>query len=236
MKDSGGWEGAKFFYAAAVDPGSARVVARLADGTPLLIDKQMGEGHVLVFASGFDDLSNDLPLEPAFVAFVDQTARYLSGEERAGGARVVDSFVQLRNPANEASGAKGASNNAATVDVIGPDGKRPLSLREAAAAESFQLSHAGFYQIHFANGRDALIAVNPDRRESDLEPIPDDVLKLWSGSGSANGVAPAESDAAAEERGNVSGIWWWFMLVLTMVAVAESIVATGYLGTQREEA
>jgi heme/copper-type cytochrome/quinol oxidase subunit 2 len=69
-----------------------------------------------------------------------------------------------------------------------------------------------------------------------LEPIPDDVLKLWSGSGNANGVVPAESDAAAEERENVSGIWWWFMLVLTIVAVAESIVATGYLGTQREEA
>jgi hypothetical protein len=235
MKDAEGWEGAKFFYAAAVDPGSARVVARLADGTPLLIDKQMGEGHVLVFASGFDDLSNDLPLQPAFVAFVDQTARYLSGEERVGGARVVDSFVQLRNPANETAGAGSASNHA-TVDVIGPDGKRPLSLKEAAAAESFQLSHAGFYQIHFANGRDALIAVNPDRRESDLEPIPDDVLKLWSGSGNANGVVPAESDAAAEERENVSGIWWWFMLVLTIVAVAESIVATGYLGTQREEA
>jgi Aerotolerance regulator N-terminal/von Willebrand factor type A domain len=235
MRDAQGWEGAKFFYAAAVDPGSARVVARLADGTPLLIDKQVGEGHVLVFASGFDNLSNDLPLEPAFVAFVDRTARYLSGEERAGGARVVDSFVQLRNPANEASGAGSASNHA-TVDVIGPDGKRPLSLKEAAAAESFQLSHAGFYQIHFANGRDAVLAVNPDRRESDLEPIADDVLKLWSGSGNAGGPTPAESDSAAEERENVSGIWWWFMLALTMVAVAESIVAAGYLGTQREEA
>jgi hypothetical protein len=236
MKDAGGWEGVKFFYAAAVDPGDGRVVARLADGTPLLIDKQMGEGHVLVFASGIDDLTNDLPLQPAFVAFVDQTARYLSGEERVSGARVVDSFVQLRNPANEASGAQGASNNTATVDVIGPDGKRPLSLKEAAAAESLKLGHAGFYQIHFANGRDALIAVNPDRRESDLEPIPDDVLKLWSASGSADAVAQAESDRAAEERENVSGIWWWFMLVLTIVAVAESIVATGYLGTQREEA
>jgi hypothetical protein len=244
MKDSEGWEGAKFFYAAAVDPGDARVVARLADGSPLLIDKQVGEGHVLLFASGFDDLTNDLPLDPAFVAFVDQTARYLSGEERAGGARVVDSFVQLRNPANEASGVGSASNStasvnvnsAATVDVIGPDGKRPLSLKEAATAESFQLSHAGFYQIHFANGRDALIAVNPDRRESDLEAIPDDVLKLWSGSGSTGAVAAAGSDATVEERENVSGIWWWFMLVLTIVAVAESIVAAGYLGTQREEA
>ena len=76
------------------------MVARLADGTPLLMDKQVGEGHVLLFASGFDNLTNDLPLNPAFVAFVDQTARYLSGEERVSGARVVDSFVQLRNPVN----------------------------------------------------------------------------------------------------------------------------------------
>jgi len=46
---------------------------------------------------GFDNLTNDLPLNPAFVAFVDQTARLsLSGEERVSGARVVDSFVQLR--------------------------------------------------------------------------------------------------------------------------------------------
>ena len=105
MKDANGWAGTKFYYAAKIDPGNARVVARLADGTPLLMDKQMGEGHVLVFASGFDNVTNDLPLSPAFVAFVDRTARYLSGEERAGGARVVDSFVQLRNPANEKAGA-----------------------------------------------------------------------------------------------------------------------------------
>jgi hypothetical protein len=227
MKDADGWAGAKFYYAAKIDPGSARVVARLGDGTPLLMDKQVGEGHVLLFASGFDNVTNDLPLSPAFVAFVDRTARYLSGEERAGGARVVDSFVQLRNPANQASGA----NAGATVDVIGPDGKRPLSLKEAAAAESFQLTRAGFYQIRFANGRDALIAVNPDRRESDLQAIPADVLKLWSGS--AGGAQPAEEAAAAAKNG-VSSVWWWFMLLLTITALAESIVASRYLGTQRE--
>ena len=64
MKDADGWPATKFFYAAAVDPGNARVVARLADGTPLLIDKQMGEGHVLLFASGFDNVTNDLAAEP----------------------------------------------------------------------------------------------------------------------------------------------------------------------------
>jgi hypothetical protein len=231
MRDANGFEGTKFFYAAAVDPGGARVAAKLADGTPLLMDKQVGEGHVLLFASGFDNLTNDLPLNPAFVAFVDQTARYLSGEERVSGARVVDSYVQLRNPVNAAS--SGAANKA-TVDVIGPDGKRPLSLKEAAAAESFQLTHAGFYQIRFANGRDALIAVNPDPRESDLAVIPDDVLKLWSGS-AGEGSSEAATESAAQATKDVSGLWWWVMLVLLMAAVAETVLASRYLGTQREE-
>ena len=232
MKDANGFEGAKFFYAAAVDPGGARVVAKLADGTPLLIDKQVGEGHVLLFASGFDNLTNDLPLNPAFVAFVDQTARYLSGAERVSRARVVDSYVQLRNPVN--AGSSAAAGSGATVDVIGPDGKRPLSLKEAAVAQSFQLARAGFYQIRFANGRDALIAVNPDPRESELAVIPDDVLKLWSGA-AAEAPSEAAQESAARTTNDVSGLWWWVMLVLLMAALAETVLASRYLGTQREE-
>jgi hypothetical protein len=230
MRDANGWQGTKFFYAAAVDPGKARVVVRLGDGTPLLIDKQLGEGHVLLFASGFDNFTNDLPVNPAFVAFVDQTAKYLSGEERASGARVVDSFVQLRNPVNAESGAQ----SKATVDIVGPDGKRPLTLKEAAAAESFQLARAGFYQIQFANGRDALIAVNADPRESDLATIPDDVLKLWSG---AQGTESAEvaTESAAQTENNTSSLWWWVMLLILGAALAESGLASRYLGTQREE-
>jgi hypothetical protein len=232
MKDARGFEGTKFFYAAAVDPEKARVVTKLADGTPLLIDKQVGEGHVLLFASGFDNLTNDLPLNPAFVAFVDQTARYLSGAERVSGARVVDSYVQLRNPVN--AGSSAAAGSGATVDVIGPDGKRPLSLKEAAVAQSFQLTRAGFYQIRFANGRDALIAVNPDPRESELAVIPDDVLKLWSGA-AAEAPSEAAQESAARTTNDVSGLWWWVMLVLLMAALAETVLASRYLGTQREE-
>ncbi|HWG16543.1 MAG TPA: BatA domain-containing protein [Acidobacteriaceae bacterium] len=231
LKSGNGWQGTKFFYAAKVDPGDARVVAKLGDGTPLVMDKQIGEGHVLLFASGLDNIANDLPLKPAFVAFVDEAAKYLSGEERASGARTVDSFVQLRNPVNGASSQKAAG---ATVDIIGPDGKRPLSLKEASAAQSFQLEHAGFYQVHFANGRDALIAVNPDPRESDLATVPDDVLKLWSGAG-APGETKGVEGASQETDNRVSGLWWWFMLLLTITALAEVAVASGYLGTQREQ-
>jgi len=231
MKDAAGWADAKFYYATVVDAGHSRVVARLADGVPLVMDKQMGQGHVLLFASGFDNVTNDLPLNPAFVPFVDESARYLAGVERLSGARVVDSFIPLRSVTNEVGGT------GTTVEVIGPDGKRPLSLQEEATAQSFQLTHAGFYQIRFANGLDALIAVNPDRRESGLDLIPQDVLKLWSGSASTDaGSAQPVSAAATSEKKGAYSLWWWIMLMILIAAVAESVLASRYLGTQREEA
>ena len=230
MRDSVGWADAKFYYASVVDAGRSRVVARLADGTPLLLDKQIGQGHALVFASGFDNVTNDLPLHPVFVSFVDRSARYLSGMERLSGARVVDSFIQLRNVTNE------VGNQGATVEIVGPDGRRPLSLQEEATAQSFQLARAGFYQIRFANGRDALIAVNPDRRESDMDLIPEDVLKLWSGSGGVDVTATQGASATAvEEKKSAYSLWWWVMLLILIAAMAESVVSSRYLGTQREE-
>jgi hypothetical protein len=228
-KDAAGWSDLKFYYVAGVDAPQARVIARLTDRTPLLMEKQIGEGHVLLLASGLDDLTNDFPVRPAFVPFIDRTARYLSGSDRIG-SRLVDSFVSLRTAAAQ------AGNPAAGVEVIGPDGHRALSLTEAASAQSFQLARAGFYQIRFANGKNALFGVNPDRRESDLAPIPDDLLQLW-GKSPANSEAPTRSAApdSSQEKGSHS-IWWYVMLLVLVAAVAESIVASRYLGTQREEA
>ena len=114
----------------------ARVVAKLTDQTPLLLEKKIGEGRVLLLASGLDNLTNDFPLHPVFVPFIEQTALYLSGTESRTGSRVVDSFLELRT----------AKEQALSVEVVDPDGNRPLSLKEATTAQSFQLTSAGFYQ------------------------------------------------------------------------------------------
>ena len=98
-RDNGGWAEAKVFYAAELDPRGARVAARLSDGTPLVLDKQVGEGHVLLLTSGLENLTNDLPFHPVFVAFVDICRDIFRASERVSGSRLVDSYVQLRPPA-----------------------------------------------------------------------------------------------------------------------------------------
>ena len=222
------WAGVKFFYALSVDPGDARVIVRLSDQTPLLLEKRLGEGRVVLLTSGLDNLTNDFPLNPAFVPFIEQTARYLAGSERQGGARPVDAYLDLRN----------AKEKSQTVEVTDPEGKRPLTLSEAASAQTFQLTEAGYYQIRLANGRQDLVGVNADPKESNLDVIPDDVLALWRGKG---GAASEEAAAAAGRPGTVAphktaeSLWWYAMLLVLLAAVAESALASGYLGTQREE-
>lgn len=227
-RDNGGWAGVKVFFAAIVDPAGARVGARLADGTPLLLDKQVGEGHLLMLTSGLENLTNDLPLHPVFVAFVDHAAQYLSGNERLSGSRLVDSLVQLRSAAEPVG-------TVASVEVIDPDGRRPLSLAEARTAQTFRLLRSGFYQFHFANGRQALIGVNPDRRESNLEPLSTDVQKLWSGSSTGAGPQQTADVGAIGEKDRTVTLWWYAMLLALAAALAETAVASRHMGTQQEE-
>jgi len=218
------WSGVKFYFAVRVDPGDARVVAHLTDGTPLLLEKKIGEGNVLLFASGLDNLTNDFPLHPIFVPFVEQTALYLSGTERRSGARVVDSYLELRSSKEQSVG----------VQVIDPAGHRPLSLKDSTSAQTFQLASAGFYELQLANGRHDVIGVNPDRRESNLEVIPDDVLALWRGN-SGTGAAQAAAGGSAQEQTQPYRLWWYIMLLVFAAAIAESLLADRYLGTQQQE-
>ena len=226
-RDNGGWSETKFFQVAQVEPGTARVVASLNDGTPLLMDKPLGEGHLMLLTSGLDNLTNDLPLHPVFVAFIDRSARYLSGDERLSGARIVDTFIPLR-AATEAVG------ETANVEVIDPDGRRPLSLNEARTAQTLRLRRAGFYQLRLADGHEAVMGVNPDRRESDLTPMAADVQQLWSGS-SGEAMSLKASDVGDVLQTQRVNLWWYVMLLACLVALAETALASGYMGTQREE-
>jgi hypothetical protein len=231
------WDGVKFFYAAGLEPGASRIALRLSDGAPLLAEQPLGEGRIVLLGTGFDNVTNDLPLHPVFVAFIDRLMRYLSGVEARSSARTVDEFVELRAGRERAVG----------VQVVDPRGERLLSLGAGAAAERLQLAHAGFYELHLANGRRDLIAVNPDRRESDLAPMADEVLALWRGSArsgeraaqSASAPGPSEAQSGAGElEGSYlrsrHDLWWYAMALLLAAALAESVAGSRYLGTRRE--
>jgi hypothetical protein len=213
------FNGVKFYQAIHVTPAKSRVLARLNDGTPLVLERQIGEGKALVFASTFDNVTNDLPLHASWVPFIVRTAAYLSGSGAEQPVNLlVDSYVELRT----------ADNKSAAAEVLDPDGKRLLSLEEATTARNFAVGKEGFFELKTASGRHTLLAAHADRRESDLAPIPQETLDLWKATGSDQSTSDASG--LNNERDKKPWLLWpWLLLVLLVVAMTESWVADRHL-------
>jgi hypothetical protein len=210
------WDDVKFYQAVRINPGAARVAARLGDDTPLLLEKQIGEGRVLVFASTFDNISNDFPLHASFVPFIEHTANYLARQEEGPSNYLVGSYLELRQ----------AKEQGAAVEVLDPKGARALTLDEATRAQNMPLAMAGFYDVKRPNGRHELVAVNADRHESDLDVISADTLALWQNT--AQGPQNATAGGEAETPKPME-FWWYVLIAVLGLAVAESLLGNRHL-------
>jgi hypothetical protein len=81
------------------------------------------------------------------------------------------------------------------------------------------------------NHHNELIAVNPDRRESDFDVIPPETLALWQNTGQGSRVASA---ASAEVERKPLDFWWYVMILVLALAVAESFIGNRHLTVDHE--
>jgi hypothetical protein len=201
------------------DSPDARIAAKMANGLPLAVDSKVGEGHVLIFASAFNNIANNLPLQPVWLPFVEQATHELGGVGTARGNYHVGSYVDLRT----------AKEKNIPVEIIGPKGERLLSLSESSKASTFQFPSEGFFDIRRANGREELAAVNPDRRESDFTLVPADTLELWKNTGIASKPEVGSAASQNNKRDDNAELWWWVLVLLAMLAVAESVLGNRHM-------
>lgn len=211
-----GWRGISVtrLLPLAVAP-TDRVLIALEDGRPLLLERPMGQGRILLLATSLDNSWNDLPVHPVFVSFVAETARYLSGEQSLSRQQIAGSSLPLS--------VAGASSG----QVVDPAGQTVLSLADTRRAQDVALRQTGFYQV-YTPGKETLIAVNPDPRESDLEPMTADQIERWR---QVAVVAPSQAAAVTDnlERPPPFELWRYLLILLALVVLAESLLGNRYL-------
>jgi hypothetical protein len=224
LAEVGRFDNVQFSHSALLRPNAgAKVLAKFADGSPLLTEERIGEGRVLTFAAMLDNSNSDFPMHASYVPFVVQSGLYLSGASDIPSSVVVGTPATLRHAKSETTAA----------DVVGPTGKHELALSDAGKAMTFDLAQAGFYEVQSAGGRRSLLAVHADRRESDLTTIPDETLELWRNTGS---TAPADKTAAGPSSTTPWSLWRYVLTLALLAACVESIFATRYLKEEREAA
>jgi hypothetical protein len=223
LAGTGKFQNVQFFQSVLISPKpSARILAKLADGSPLLVEESMGEGRLLIFAGMLDNSASDFPLHASFLPFVVQSGRYLASVEESPSSVTAGTPITLRRGREQSTAA----------DVVGPDGRHELSLNEASKALSFELDSSGFYEVQGANGRRSLLAVHADRRESDLTTIPEETLVLWRNTGSS--AAAADQPASLRRQTVPWSLWRYALLLVLIAALTESLFASRYLREERQ--
>jgi hypothetical protein len=147
-----------------------RLLARLDDGQPLLIERAVGAGSVLFLATGLTADWSNLPLKPLFLPLLARLTFHLAGVEADRPPVIAGS------PATIPLGSGPARAGAVPVEVVRPSGEvvrlRPLP-EDGPILRYAETHDVGIYL--FRVGRDAAarsemplpVAVNIDPGESD---------------------------------------------------------------------
>lgn len=221
LRDAQGWRSVRFFRYVGVEPqeGDAALI-RFEDGRPLLIERRVGSGRLLVLTSPLDREWNDLAIHPLFVRFIGEAARYLTASAAAPNT-VVGSLLPLG--LNAANGAQ----------VFDPAGKRALGLGDTAGRPRVLADQTGFYEVR-GGGRSDWIAVNPDPRESELVRLSDESIEQWNRMQKPLEAGTAEvAEARSGENLQLKSIWPWLLLIAVTLAFIEPLVANSHLHVRR---
>lgn len=220
---SGNFSAPRFFRYRALAPAEgAATVARWDDGSPALVERRVGEGRVLFWGSTFDNLWNDLPLQPVFPPLVRQLVQHAAGWEAERPWHVVgDAF----DAAPLARGADTAS--AAELVALAPSGRQ---VRLAGPTPTLALDEAGAWEVRRFGARgapDRVLAVNVDAAELETGRIPvaEVTAVLSPGGGAAAGADVPEATLTPAERESRQSLWWFLLLGAAAAFAAEAVLA-----------
>jgi hypothetical protein len=220
LRGLGELRSAKFFRYVDVAPAADdRVLVELDTGSPLLIERRLGAGRVLLFTSTLDRAWNDLPIEPVFVPFVAGLANHLLGTAGFSSEADLGTTLSVRTLGIGAG------------QIFDPRGEKALGL--GGGTDDVMLDQVGFYEA-VGGGRSELVAVNLDPAESDLASADQATLDRWQGLGfEAREVAERSAGTEAAASRVPRSLGPWLLAVLAAVLIMESWVGNWHLRVRR---
>jgi hypothetical protein len=209
---------AKFFRYMPVTPDPAdAVVMSLETGAPLLLERAFGDGRVLLFTSSLDREWNDLAVQPVYVPFIAALSNHLLGGAGFSSEAELGSTLALR-----ALGLQGGQ-------IFDPAGEPALGL---GGTDDVLLDELGFYEL-VGGGRNEIVAVNFDVRESNLEPVDAATLERWQALGQPSAAAPTAASAAGTDETVPTPLGYWILFLVLAGLGVESWVGNWHLRIRR---
>jgi Aerotolerance regulator N-terminal/von Willebrand factor type A domain len=223
---SGDFTTPRFFRYRSITPAPGdEQLARFDDGHIALLERKVGRGRVLVWASSFDGIWNDLPLQPVFLPVAHQMAKYAAAYADERPWSIVGQVANLPSIFRDSTAAGDAASKADYV-AVAPSGER-IRL-EGTAKRSVELTEQGFYELQRSGSRaePRVVAVNVDLTESDLTAVEPQLLTsamlARAGTDSASSTVEASTPVDLERR---QGFWWYLLAAVLLLLVGETLLS-----------
>jgi hypothetical protein len=199
---------------------SARVLARFQGSTPALVERELGNGRVLVFASSADPSWNDLPTYGApYVPLMHLLVRHATGRTLAPVSATLGEPVAFPLPRRRGSKARVAWAGGKGEDYVLEPDQRELAVERAPSKGNVVVSVDGTTVGGFA--------VNVDPRESRRDRIAAADLRAGFDAGAYVRVAPALDglERRVENLGGSVDLYPYLITLLFLVFLGEALVA-----------
>jgi hypothetical protein len=222
---SGDFSSARFYaYRSVQAAPNSQVLARFDAGTPALVERKVGSGHVMLWASTLDLSWSDLPLKPVFLPFVHRSMVHLANYTEPAPWLTIG---QVFDP--DASSAKAQASGRLALT---PSGKRLPLEDEGSSAQVLELSEQGFYEIRGqkANSDVTVVASNVDPAEADLTALdPAEVIAAATGNAGQNAQQTASDVPLTPEAQERSQRLWWYLLATGIMLLGVDTVLSNWL-------
>jgi len=215
---SGDFSAARFYSYRNVTPAKdAQTLARFDDGAPAVVERAVGRGRVLLWASTLDLFWNDLALKPVYLPFVHQLARRLADYRERASWATVGQVIDL---------SKEGDPSRPRV-ALSPSGQR--TILEGDQGRVLELSEQGFYEIRERGGQSQLVTVaasNIDLAESDRTPVdPAEMVAAVVGGPSTTASRGDQAPLPDEAQEKAQRIWWYLLFAGILLLTGESVLA-----------
>lgn len=198
----------------------SETIARLSTGHPLLAERRVGEGTVLLCATACDAGWSNLPARAFYLPLIQRLTTYAA--TRATPPRT----IELGRPMLARLDALPANGSAQWVLPDGSRITRPVEDRGGrAVSELRDTTQPGYYRLLRSGQEPMLFASNAPRDESDLDALsPEELAELAEQIG-AEVVADAQQYAALDKtRRHGTPVWHWVWVGLLTLLFGELFV------------
>lgn len=194
-----------------------QVLARFDSGAPAMLERQVGSGRVLLWASTLDQAWSDLPIKPVFLPFVHRAVGHLAAYREPQPWITVGQVLQ-------ASATGRPRDQAGARAVMTPGGERSAVADEGDGV--LEVREQGFYEIRGAASDVTVVASNVDPAEGDLTPLdPKEIVAAAAGGAPGDGTRAAAVPQGPEAQERNQRLWWYLLVAGVLLLGLDTLLS-----------